>query len=168
MNRENIYLWGTLKDKTYKMYSKYLCTKDNLREWEIKKDSKCNVFHFTSRTLMWMNNEYFRWCNSSGNCRIPATKIRWAHRHISPKVTTTMRGQMVWLNLLWSWLGISNVSKNGSNTLPKITGWFVVQYEPCLRELLCDTSKGISQDVWLSSRIRSICKFYKNNFCFRY
>ena len=81
MNRENIYLWGTLKDKTYKMYSKYLCTKDNLREWEIKKDSKCNVFHFTSRTLMWMNNEYFRWCNMSRSWRIPATELRWVHRH---------------------------------------------------------------------------------------
>jgi hypothetical protein len=44
-------------------------------------------------------------------------------------------------------MGISNVSKNGSNTLPKITGGFVAQYEACLRELLCDVSKGVSQDV---------------------
>ena len=60
MNRDNFYLWGTLKDKIYKMYSKNLCTKDNLREKEVKKDSKCSVFHFTSRNLKWMNNEYFR------------------------------------------------------------------------------------------------------------
>ena len=58
MNRGNFYLWGTLKDKIYKMYSKNLYTKDNPREREVKKGSKCSVFHFTSRTLMWMNNEY--------------------------------------------------------------------------------------------------------------
>ena len=54
-------LWGTLRDKIYKMYSKNLCTKDDLREKEVKKDSKCSVFHFTSRTLIWRNNEYFRY-----------------------------------------------------------------------------------------------------------
>jgi hypothetical protein len=57
--------------------------------------------------------------------------------------------------------------KNGSHTLSKITGWFVVQYKACLREL-CDVSKGISQDVWLSSSICSMCKFYNHNFCFNY
>ena len=57
MNRDNFYLWGTLKDKIYKTYSKNLCTKDNLREKEVKKDSKCSVFHFTSRTLIeWIMN----------------------------------------------------------------------------------------------------------------
>ena len=57
-------LWGTLRDKIYKMYSMNLCATDNLREKEVKKESKCSVFHFTSRTLSWMNNEYFRWFNS--------------------------------------------------------------------------------------------------------
>jgi len=54
MNRGSFYLWGTLKDKICKMNSKNLCTKDNLREQEVKKCSKCSVFHFTSRTLKWM------------------------------------------------------------------------------------------------------------------
>jgi len=52
MNRGNYYLCDTFEDKIYKMYSKNLCTKDNLRDKEVKKDSKCSVFHFTSRTLM--------------------------------------------------------------------------------------------------------------------
>ena len=52
MNRGNSYLLGTLRDKIYKMYSKNLCIKDNLREKEVKKSSKYSVFHFTSRTLM--------------------------------------------------------------------------------------------------------------------
>ena len=30
-------LWGTLRDKIYKMYDKNLCTKDNLREKEVKR-----------------------------------------------------------------------------------------------------------------------------------
>ena len=60
MNRGSFYLWGTLKDKICKIYCKNLSPKDNLREKEVKKDSKCSVFHFTSRTLKWMNNEYFR------------------------------------------------------------------------------------------------------------
>jgi len=52
MNRGNFYLRGTLKDKICKMYIKNLCIKDNLREKEVKKNSKGSVFHFTSRTLM--------------------------------------------------------------------------------------------------------------------
>ena len=68
---------------------------------------------------------------------------------------------MVWLILIQSWLGISNVLKNGSHTLPEINGWCVVQYEACLRELLCDVSKGISHDVWLSSSVRSMSTFHK-------
>jgi hypothetical protein len=153
-----------LKDKIYKMYSKNLCITDNFREKEVKRDSKCSVFHFTSRTLMWINNEYFRWCNRSGSWRILATELQWVHRHMSPQVTTKMHGQMAWLILLQSWMGISNVSKNGSHALPEITGWSVVQYEACLRELLCDVSKGVLQDVWLSSSIHSVCKFYKHIF----
>jgi hypothetical protein len=31
------------------MYSKNRCTKDNLRGKEVKKDSKCSVFHFPKR-----------------------------------------------------------------------------------------------------------------------
>ena len=56
MNRGSFYLWGTLTDKIYKMNSKNHCTKDNIREKEVKKVSKCRVYHFTSITLMWMNN----------------------------------------------------------------------------------------------------------------
>jgi hypothetical protein len=111
-----------------------------------------------------MNNEYFRWYKRFGSWKISATELRWVHRRITPQFTTTVCGQMAWLILLQPWLGVSNVSKSGSRTLPKITGWFVVQYEACLRELSCDVSKGISRDVWLSSSVRSVCKFYKHFF----
>jgi hypothetical protein len=127
MNWGNFYLSGILKDKLYNTYSKNLRTKENLREQEVRKDSKCIVFHFPSRALMWINSGYFWWCNRSGSWRIPVTELRSVHRHMSPQVTTTLHGQMAWLILLQSWLGISNVSKNGSHILPKITRWFVVQ-----------------------------------------
>jgi len=52
MNRGSFYLWGTLRNKIYKMYSRNLCTKDNLRVKEVKNDTKCSVFHFTNRTLI--------------------------------------------------------------------------------------------------------------------
>ena len=68
--QEQFLLWGTLRDKIYKMYSRNLCTKGNLREKEVKNDSKWSVYHFSSRTLIWVNNEYFRWCNRSGSWRI--------------------------------------------------------------------------------------------------
>ena len=72
-----------------------------------------------------------------------ATENWWVLSHISPYLPTTMRGRLVWLILLWSWLGAS--------TLCKMIMWFVVQYETCLREYVVWRVKGILQYVWLRS-----------------
>jgi hypothetical protein len=58
--------------------------------------------------------------------------------------------------------------RGGHKHCVRLLGDFWYSYEVCLRELLCNVSKGISQDVWLISTISSVCKFYKHNFCCNY
>ena len=84
--------------------------------------------------------------NHIGNFQGGTTRMHLLWRvlsHISPYLPTTMRGRLVWLILLWSWLGVS--------TLYKMIMWFVVQYETCLREYVVWRVKGILQFVWLRS-----------------